>query len=62
MKLNVKKIKQLKKKSGLTYQDIAKLGGLKSRQHVYDYILNARLSGADFFGKIFKIPPKDLIL
>lgn len=62
MKLNVKKIKRLKKKSGLTWQAIAEKGGKKSRQHAYSFITTKRLSGAEFFARIFKVKPKDLIL
>ena len=62
MKLNSEKILKLKKLHGLTYQQIANRMGLKHRQHVFDYIKNKRLSGAEKFAKVFGIDPKDLII
>lgn len=62
LKLNTKKVKKIKKNLGLTWGDIAKMGGKRSKQAVYDYILKERVSGAVFFAKVFKCKPKDLIL
>jgi hypothetical protein len=61
LKLNSQKVKNLKRKLGLTWFDIAKMGGKKSKQAVYDYVLNERVSGAVFFAKVFRCKPKDLI-
>jgi len=61
LKLNIKKVKKFKRKLGLTWQDIADMGGKKSKQAVYDYVLHERVSGAVFFAGVFKCKPKDLI-
>jgi len=61
MKLDIEKIKRLKKSRNLTYQDIADMMGFKSRQHVYEYIRYARITGAEKFAKVFGLDPKDLI-
>ena len=61
MKLDTQKIKRMKKAAGLTWLQIAEKMGLKSRQAVYDLILNKRLSGAERFAKVFGLDPKDLI-
>ena len=61
MKLNVKKIKELKKAQNLTYDEIAERMGLNSKQHVYDYIANERVTGAEKFAKVFGIDPIELI-
>ena len=61
MKLDTDKIKRLKEAQNLTYQDIANKMGLKSRQHVYDYIKFERISGAEKFAKVFGVNPIDLI-
>lgn len=61
LKLDVKKIKKIKESLGLSYQDIADMAGLKSRQHIYDYVKRASAAGAPVFAKAFKMKPKDLI-
>lgn len=61
MKLNVKKIRQLKKAKGLTWHDIARLGGANSRQAVFHFIKHESISGAELFAKAFKVNAKDLI-
>jgi len=61
MKLNVKKIRQLKKAKGLTWNEIARLAGLNSRQAIFHFVRYERISGAELFAKVFKINPKDLI-
>lgn len=61
MKLDTEKIKRLKDAAGLTYADLAKRMGLKSRQHVFDYITNERITGAEKFAKVFGVDAKDLI-
>lgn len=62
LKLNSNKVKKIKRKLGLTWDDIAKMGGKHSKQAVYDYVLNERVSGAVFFAKVFKCKPKDLVV
>ena len=62
LRLNSNKVKKIKQKLGLTWEDIAKMGGKKSKQAVYDYVLKERVSGAVFFAKVFKCKPKDLIV
>ena len=62
MKLDIKKVKKLKKAYDLTWQDIADAAGLKSRQAIYDYIRTGSPNGARYFAKAFGVKPKDLIL
>ena len=52
MKLDIEKIKRLKEARNLSYEDLAKLMGLNSRQHVFDYIRHERISGAEKFAKV----------
>ena len=61
MELNVDKIIQIKRTIGLTWQEIAKIGGLKSRQHALSKCNKRSLRSAEFFAKIFHMDPKDLI-
>jgi len=61
MKLNTKKITKIKSALGLTWDDIAKKGGLKSRQHAWEHFNRGSIKSAEFFAKIFNINPKDLI-
>ena len=61
MKLDTEKIKRLKEARGITYREIAKLMGLNSRQHVFDFIKFKRITGAEKFAKVFGVDPKDLI-
>jgi len=62
MKLNVKKIKKELKRLGWTYDDVAKRTGFKGRQNIFYYIDSESISGAEIFGKVFNIDPKDLII
>lgn len=61
MKLNTKKIKRLKKSTKLTWDDIARLGNLNSRQSAYDKYKLGSIKSAEFFGKVFDIDPMELI-
>jgi len=61
LKLNVQLVKKLQRKYGLTLEDMASMGGRRSRQAVYDLIKYERPSGAVFFAKVFRCKPKDLI-
>ena len=61
MELNVEKIKELKAISGLTWKDVSRLGGLKSRQAAHEKCNVRSVNSADFFGKIFNVDPKELI-
>jgi len=61
MQLDTKKILKLKRALGLTWQDIAKLGKLKSRQHAFLKCNKNSLKSAEFWAKIFHAKPKDLL-
>ena len=60
--LNTNEIQKMRQDRHLTWSDIAKLGGLKSRQHAYDKLYEGSVKNAVFFAKIFKCKPKDLII
>jgi len=61
MKLNKKKIENIKNAMGLTWEDVASKGKLKTRQAAYFKWRNGSALQAEFFAKIFNIDPKDLI-
>ena len=61
MKLNVEKVRKEMQRQGLTYQRLADMAGLKSRQMAYYYIKSASHKGAEPFAKAFDIEAKDLI-
>jgi len=62
MKLNVEKIRRLKKAQNLTWQEIAHKMGANSRQYVYEYVRHERITGAEKFAKVFGINAIDLII
>ena len=62
LKLNKEKIKKLKELHDLSWQDIADMGNLNSRQNAFaKYANGGVVKSAEFFGKIFNMRPKDLI-
>ena len=61
MKLDKKKIKRMKEACEFSWADIARLGGVGSRQHAYDKYKKGSIKSAEFFGKVFRVKPKDLI-
>ena len=62
LKLNKEKIKALKDVHGYSWQDIADIGGLNSRQNAFaKYANGGVVKSAEFFGSIFNMKPKDLI-
>jgi len=60
-KLNSQKVKRLKAQLGFTWDDMARLTGLKSRQAVYHYIYKERANGAKIFAKLFGVKTSTLI-
>jgi len=62
MELNIEKIKNELRRLGWSYDDLARAAGLNSRQLVHYYMRSKSIGGAEIFGKVFGIDPKDLIV
>ena len=61
MKLNVEKVKKEMERQKLTYQALADMAGLPSRQMAHYYVKTESIKGAEPFAKAFLLEPKDLI-
>jgi len=62
LKLNTKLILKMKKQRRMTWVEIAELAGLESRQQAQYYAQGRNpCAGAEYFAKVFKCKPKDLI-
>lgn len=61
MKLDTEKIRTLKREANLTWDDIARIGGLEHRQTAYDKWARGNPAAAEFFARVFDIEPKDLV-
>jgi len=62
MKLDTKKLKQLKEKHSMTYRELALRAGLNSREHAFYLIKSGSLKYAIVWGRIFDVEPVDLLL
>ena len=61
MELNTTKILREMKRLGLTYEEIAKKAGLKSRQSAFYLLKSKSIHGAGPFAKALDVDPKDLL-
>ncbi len=60
LKLNIDKIKQEMDRLGLTQSDVARMLGMSRQAVFYDFKIKP-ISAAEKYGKLFNLPPKDLI-
>lgn len=51
----------LKKERGLKWDDIARIGGLESKQHAFNKFKAASIKSAEFFALVFGVDAKELI-
>jgi len=61
MRLDIKKIKTYKDFLGLSWADIAKIGGLNSKQAAFNKAARGSAMNAEFFATIFDVDPVELI-
>jgi nitrogen regulatory protein PII len=61
MELNVDKIKREMERLGITFIDVAKANGFGSRQHAHYYLHPKKLKAAEYFAKVLRVDPKDLL-
>ena len=61
MELDKEKIIELKRKSNLTWADIARITGLNNRQTAYDRWVRGNVNAAEYFAGIFNVDPMELI-
>ena len=62
MKLNAEKINLQRQKQNLTWEQVAKLGGLSSRQQAHRKWKNKNVKSAEFFAKVLGVDAKELIM